>query len=467
MKKPAANSNRSIKFIAIAGCLALLAACETPHWRQGYDLGDKVKELAGAGKCDAAIKSYDKLKAEYLDVKDLHNQVARIATSGYNYGKKSFSQCLLENGRAEEVIKQFELACLPNQRTYITAQYQTFICTEDGLKGTAATAYKIAGRENPFEKNPNIVNQISKNQEYIRQVDTVISNIYKRTVTQTSGTPAETRRYYSQMHAAAAESVAYLDKQTPKCQAEKDTLCLKFLSEKRQEEVSNAANWRARLKESQEDHAAAQQIAAVSPAIIGAIGSAGAAYTAANPIRQAPQRNTSATSPTPAAVAPAVSTSSQNPYANNTPVGGSPGVTPEQSQSQRKPYKNNANSCISLRGNQLANNCGKPVVIAFCVLNPRQTKNFFDSSAAFQCPNGGLETIGANSRNGLIWHGQVMYYACYTSEMGSMTTKFAGRIPPPPPPGQAPGTYSGFYHGLCGGYGADGRMERGDFLNAP
>lgn len=467
MKKPIAKSSHSAKLVFIIGCLALLTACETPHWRQGYDLKDEVVELAGAGKCAAAIKSYDRLKAEYLDVRDIHNQVASAATSSYNYGKKPFSKCLLENGRAEEVIKQFELACLPNQKTYISAQYQSFICTESNLKDPAAEAYKIVGRENPFEKNPNIASQINKNQEYMRQVDTAISNIYKRNVTQKTGTAAETRRYYSQMHAAAAESVAYLDKQTPKCQAEKNTLCLKFLAEKRQEEVSSAANWRAKLKESLDDHAAAQEIEAMAPAIIGAVGSAGAAYTAANPIRQAPQRSTSATSPPPVAVAPAVSTNSQNPYANNTPAGESSAVTPQQSQSQRKPYKRNANSCISLRGNQIANNCGKPVVIAFCVLNPRQTKNFFDSSGAFQCPNGGLETIGGNSRNGLIWHGQVMYYACFTSEMGSMTTKFVGRIPPPPQPGQAPGTYSGFYHGLCGGYGADGRLERGDFLNAP
>lgn len=77
------------------------------------------------------------------------------------------------------------------------------------------------------------------------------------------------------MRAATIESIALLDGQIPKCQAEKNSLCLKFLTEKRQEETSDLANWNSRIKESQEDHEAAQRIAQAAPAILGAIAKVG------------------------------------------------------------------------------------------------------------------------------------------------------------------------------------------------
>lgn len=131
-----------------------------------------------------------------------------------------------------------------------------------------------------------------------------------------------------------------------------------------------------------------------------------------------------------------------------------------------RPYKANATACIALSGNQLANNCSRGVWITFCVLNPRQTKNFFDSSEAFECPKGGLESISGNGRNGLVWHGWVMFYACYADDIATMKTQFHGTEPRPAAPGTLAGQYTGQYHGLCGGPGADGRMELGGALYA-
>lgn len=133
---------------------------------------------------------------------------------------------------------------------------------------------------------------------------------------------------------------------------------------------------------------------------------------------------------------------------------------------QRVPYKANANACIGLRGNQLVNNCPMGVWIAFCVLNPQQTKNFFDSSDAFKCPAGGLELISGNSANGLIWHGSVNFFACYADDIGTMKTNFYGTEPRPAEHGTLQGTYTGAYHGLCGGPGADGRPEVGGGIYA-
>lgn len=145
----------------------------------------------------------------------------------------------------------------------------------------------------------------------------------------------------------------------------------------------------------------------------------------------------------------------------------SPGVTrsgvsgSQESQSQRRPYKANANACISLRGNQIVNTCSKMVWVTFCVTDPRQTKNFFDSSDAFKCPNGGLENISGHGANGLIWHGWVHYFACYGDDIGTMKTNFYGTEPRAAAPGTLQGSYTGTYHGLCGGAGADGRQEGG------
>lgn len=127
------------------------------------------------------------------------------------------------------------------------------------------------------------------------------------------------------------------------------------------------------------------------------------------------------------------------------------GISASQpSHSQSLPYKANANSCIGLRGNQLANKCSREVVITFCVVNPRQTKNFFDGSDAFKCPNGGLENISGNGANGLVWHGWVMFFACYANDIATMKTNYVGTE-----------SSHGMYHGLCAGPGADGRQEGG------
>lgn len=180
---------------------------------------------------------------------------------------------------------------------------------------------------------------------------------------------------------------------------------------------------------------------------------ASAIATTASNARQTPQRAIPATNQAPAVMPPAVVTTSRSPYESDPLTTTS---SPQQGQSQRHPYRANANSCIGLRGNQLVNNCSKAVYIAFCVSNPRQTKNFFDASDAFKCPNGGLESIPANSANGLIWHGYVHFFACYASEIASMKTIWRSGQP-------------GTFNGLCGGADApnsSGRYDGGPSLYA-
>lgn len=198
-----------------------------------------------------------------------------------------------------------------------------------------------------------------------------------------------------------------------------------------------------------------------------AIVAAGDIYSSNQIAKQRNQKNASS-NPTPAEIASAVTTASRNPYGNNIPNTSSSDIgtrtvisEPAPSQSKRLPYKANANACIGLRGNQLVNNCSRGVWITFCVLNPRQTKNFFDSSDAFKCPSGGLEQISSNSANGLVWHGEVNFFACYADDIGTMKTNFYGTEPRTAAPGTMQGNYTGAYHGLCAGYGADGRQDVG------
>lgn len=74
--------------------------------------------------------------------------------------------------------------------------------------------------------------------------------------------------------------------------------------------------------------------------------------------------------------------------------------------------------CVVGKDNTLFNQCGYAVDVSFCVENPQQTKNFFDSSDAFRCPNGGLSTLGPGREEGNILHGTVHWFACNTKYRG-------------------------------------------------
>ncbi|MES2246540.1 MAG: hypothetical protein V4645_04635 [Pseudomonadota bacterium] len=75
--------------------------------------------------------------------------------------------------------------------------------------------------------------------------------------------------------------------------------------------------------------------------------------------------------------------------------------------------------CVIGKDNTLFNQCSYSVDVGFCVENPRQTKNFFDGSDAFECPNGGLSTLGPGKKEGNILHGTVHWWACSTKHRGT------------------------------------------------
>ena len=74
--------------------------------------------------------------------------------------------------------------------------------------------------------------------------------------------------------------------------------------------------------------------------------------------------------------------------------------------------RGNDSSCVQLRSSQMWNACNFTVEVSFCVTQPQQTKNFFDNSAAFTCPRGGLSGIGAGRSEPNILHGHVHWFAC-------------------------------------------------------
>ncbi|RIX77898.1 hypothetical protein [Acidovorax cavernicola] len=75
--------------------------------------------------------------------------------------------------------------------------------------------------------------------------------------------------------------------------------------------------------------------------------------------------------------------------------------------------------CVTGKDNTLFNKCSYSVDVGFCVENPQQTKNFFDGSDAFRCPNGGLSTLGPGKKEGNILHGTVHWWACSTKHRGT------------------------------------------------
>lgn len=100
------------------------------------------------------------------------------------------------------------------------------------------------------------------------------------------------------------------------------------------------------------------------------------------------------------------------------------------SASQARHYTNQEstyNKCVSNRGNQITNVCNIAMDISACVISPEQTKNFFDGSSAFECPNGGLFTLGPSQSDGNLIHGVVSFFACPSSERGTSRTEFYRR----------------------------------------
>lgn len=324
------NAFQARNIIVAISCSALLLGCletapKTPtfgeiyqQWSQKYV---EMLNLARAGKCDETIKSFDHLVKTYPD----------FSTAGQSLIKRSSSSvatCFINAGRANEVVKQFENLCIPGKTTYLDLQRN--ICTEENLQGAAA-AYKLVGRENPFEDPQSIVKQIISNHEaaianskielinieYTAGLQAAIRAIFARVVTQRPGYSHETRLHYQQSKIAATEAIAFIDAQAPKCKVARNDYCLKTLAEDRQRYADYFVDMSAKLNESLEDQAAARRIAGIAPAILSAIANAGGNYAAANPIRQSPQISTPSISSTLKPIAPPVSTTGSNPYATN------------------------------------------------------------------------------------------------------------------------------------------------------
>ncbi len=84
----------------------------------------------------------------------------------------------------------------------------------------------------------------------------------------------------------------------------------------------------------------------------------------------------------------------------------------------------NDSSCVEISQNTLHNQCSYAVDVSFCVESPMQTKNFFDNSDAFKCPNGGLSTLGPGKSEGNILHGRIHWFACSTKYRGKGSWKY-------------------------------------------
>lgn len=134
------------------------------------------------------------------------------------------------------------------------------------------------------------------------------------------------------------------------------------------------------------------------------------------------------TAPTPSAISNPDDENTAGPtnkkYSKNTKKEKSASSQTAQNKKQKPHGPINASSCISEKNSRMVNICDFDVEVAFCVENPQQTKNFFDSSDAFKCPNGGLSTVPAGQSEPNILHGQVQWFACSTVDTATMQTRY-------------------------------------------
>lgn len=270
--------SRTLLFTFVApAVLIAIAACATTRGDKAYELNEKLKELAHDGKCAKALKAFDELKG-YREYPFVHNALAMAVTDYDTVGTedRSFTRCLVDAGRHQEVVDMFDATCFGKSTSYVTAQYQSFICTEYKFRA-ADRAFKLAGRQNPLAESAGALAAIEQNSRQMSELDTAISNIYVRRVTAHTGTSDETLEYYEQMRDATAEAIVFLEAQLPRCEQASSALCAKSIHEKRQEKARELAKYNQEIAEIQEDQAGAQRIAEAAPAILGAVGSVGAA----------------------------------------------------------------------------------------------------------------------------------------------------------------------------------------------
>ena len=203
--------------VAVSACLMILAGCQTTSlYSQAGDAVTEIEGLAAKGKCGKAIQLYDDFKVKFRNESYTPTRVAWMATNS-QYGKKTPSSCLLENGRHQEIISQFEMTCL-SLESEVSAHRKSLICSPDSYPFNTAAAYKSAGRTNPLAADSQRAAEIQANAEYSSRLDAAVGDVYVRLVTASGevGTPAGALRYHQQMKEASRQALVFIDEEIAK-----------------------------------------------------------------------------------------------------------------------------------------------------------------------------------------------------------------------------------------------------------
>lgn len=257
------------KLLAVCGCLIFFSGCQSSPYTRASSLSYEAETLARSNKCDKAVNIYEEIKKT-----DPGEPIHTIYLATRSHSSKSLSTCLLEAGRFGEIIKQYEMACV-SPHSKVSPVTQDSICSDPSAayNNNVNRAYQLAGRENPLLKNPEMANLLKKNAEYASHVDSVVSQIYRRIVTNYNdiGTASGAIQYHQKMRDASTKSIEFIDMEILKYKSESNLARINFLEKKKQSEHSELSNHRRKLGELEESRAAAKKIRETTPAILDSV----------------------------------------------------------------------------------------------------------------------------------------------------------------------------------------------------
>ncbi len=447
-----------LKCFSLALTALLLLGCETmpESALRSIEMQKQFTQLAAFGKCQSAVATYDAWRKEVpsaIGPSDLANIMLPS-----NYARSNLANCLIGAGRSAEVVLHFEAACVAERSSLNNLRLQEVMCSPDRMNAVNA-AYARLGRGNPWRADrQDSIKQMIALQE---RVDRSLAEIQARADSAAPGAfslPSAQTSFLAKKRDAASESIRLLDREIAACQASKLPGCFDLLNERRRAMVDSQGNYQRLVAQSREVEAISDQslraiasVGAVSPPP-GLSGQGNSATASASNIsdeicpigqpersqcesRNAARRASRSGVDARARQAQSVSAAANPPMA---------GAVTAASRDIPPVYTNDpnpTNACVELRGNRIGNKCNYPLLVAWCVTEPQQTRNFFDNSAAFECTkSGGLNNIAARGAEGNVLYGYIHFYACPYNDYytpARMKSKFF-------PEGQ------GLYRGTCG-----------------
>ncbi len=262
---------KTTKLIGMIGTLVSIlvtAGCQTVSYYPEREMEANIEKMVSEKKCDKAVALYDSFKAKFQNNRFSKLDMVRMTTHGY--GKDSLAACLLESGRQEEIIYQYESACFTADNANLPLTSLAVYCDFAGNKVLDA-AYASVGRTNPLAANPQILAELKANADYSNKLDSAVTEIFKQVVTTKPsevGTPSGELRYEQEMREASVLAIRLIDSEIAKYQNDHNSGRMRKLKEIRLENEVSVAEHGGKITELNDSHEAAERIRGISSAIL-------------------------------------------------------------------------------------------------------------------------------------------------------------------------------------------------------